>query len=138
MRRCRTIRELYLVTTAMHHYAKGMAHAALKNFREAEKQRRLFDDSLRRMPTTRRFFNNMAHDMFGVGEKMLDGELQYHLGNHDVGLRASAARACAATTTSSTLSPGPGCTLRGTRWRPSCRSRDTTTRPSRSIATTWV
>ena len=28
---------LYLVTTAMHHYAKGVAHAALKNFREAER-----------------------------------------------------------------------------------------------------
>ena len=76
--------QLYLVTTAMHHYAKGIAYAALKNFREAEKQRRLFDDSLRRMPTTRRFFNNMAHDVFGVAEKMLDGELQYHLGNHAV------------------------------------------------------
>jgi len=27
---------------AMHHYAKAIAYAALKNFREAEKQRRLF------------------------------------------------------------------------------------------------
>ena len=51
---------------------------------EAEKQRRLFDESLRRIPPTRRFFNNMAHDVFGVAEKMLDGELQYHLGNHEV------------------------------------------------------
>ena len=25
----------------------------------------------------------MAHDILGVGEKMLDGELQYHLGNHE-------------------------------------------------------
>ena len=82
--------QLYLVTTAMHHYAKGIAHAALKNFREAEKQRRLFDDSLRRMPATRRFFNNMAHDVFGVAEKMLDGELQYHLGQPRRRLRASA------------------------------------------------
>ena len=54
-----------------------------RNFREAEKQRRLFDESLRRIPPTRRFFNNMAHDVFGVAEKMLDGELQYHLGNHE-------------------------------------------------------
>ena len=63
---------------------KGIAYAALKNFREAERQRRLFDDSLRRIPTTRRFFNNMAHDVFGVAEKMLDGELHYHLGNRTV------------------------------------------------------
>jgi tetratricopeptide (TPR) repeat protein len=76
--------ELYLVTTAMFHYAKGVAHAALKNFPEAEEQRRLFHASLLRIPRSRRFFNNMAHDVLGVGEKMLDGELQYHLGNYEV------------------------------------------------------
>jgi tetratricopeptide (TPR) repeat protein len=76
--------ELYLVTTAMLHYAKGVAHATLKNFREAERQRRLYQESLLRIPRSRRFFNNMAHDILGVGEKMLDGELQYHLGNHNV------------------------------------------------------
>src|SRR5258708_31128236 len=36
------------------------------------------------MPREWRFFNNMAHDVLGVAEKMLDGELQYHLGNHEV------------------------------------------------------
>jgi len=76
--------ELYLVTTAMLHYAKGVAHATLKNFREAEEQRGLFRESLLRIPKSRRFFNNRAHDILGVGEKMLDGELQYHLGNHKV------------------------------------------------------
>ncbi len=34
--------DMYLVTTAMHHYAKGVAHAALKNFREADEERALF------------------------------------------------------------------------------------------------
>ena len=34
--------DLYLVTTAMHHYAKGVAHATLKNFREADAERRAF------------------------------------------------------------------------------------------------
>jgi tetratricopeptide (TPR) repeat protein len=74
---------LYLVTTAMFHYAKGVAHAALKNFPEAEEQRRFFHESLLRIPRSRRFFNNMAHDVLGVGEKLLDGELQYHLGNYE-------------------------------------------------------
>ena len=74
--------DLYLVTTAMLHYAKGVAHAALKNFRAAEEQRQLFHEDLLRIPRSRRFFNNMAHDVLAVGEKMLDGELQYHLGNH--------------------------------------------------------
>jgi tetratricopeptide (TPR) repeat protein len=73
---------LYLVSTAMHHYAKGIAYATLKNFRAADEQRGLFHESLRRIPSHRRFFNNPAHNVLAVGEKMLDGELEYHRGNH--------------------------------------------------------
>jgi tetratricopeptide (TPR) repeat protein len=75
--------ELYLVSTAMHHYAKGIAHATLKNFRAADEERRLFRESLRRIPSHRRFFNNPAHRILAVGEKMLDGELEYHKGNYE-------------------------------------------------------
>ncbi len=75
---------LYLVTTAMHHYAKGVAYAALKNFREADKERTQFHASASRIPKERRFFNNPAHDILAVGEKMLEGELEYHKGNYEV------------------------------------------------------
>jgi tetratricopeptide (TPR) repeat protein len=75
--------ELYLVSTAMHHYAKGIAHASLKNLRDADEERRLFHQSLRRIPSDRRFFNNDALSVLAVGEKMLDGELEYHKGNYD-------------------------------------------------------
>jgi tetratricopeptide (TPR) repeat protein len=74
---------LYLVTTAMHHYAKGVAHAALKDFREADRERALFHESVSRIPRERRFFNNPAHDILAVGEKMLEGEIEYHKGNYD-------------------------------------------------------
>jgi tetratricopeptide (TPR) repeat protein len=74
---------LYLVTTAMHHYAKGIAHASLKNFSRADEERSLFHDSLRRIPSQHRFFNNPAHSILAVGEKMLDGELEYHRGNYN-------------------------------------------------------
>ena len=74
---------LYLVTTAMHHYAKGVAHAALRNFQEAERERELFHESVGRIPKDRRFFNNPAHAILAVGEKMLEGELAYHKGNHN-------------------------------------------------------
>ena len=59
---------LYLVTTAMLHYAKVVAHAALKEFHQASEQRQLFRESSNRIPRTRRFFNNMAHDVLAVGE----------------------------------------------------------------------
>ena len=75
--------DLYLVSTAMNHYAKGIAHATLKNFRAADEERNLFDESMRRIPPHRRFFNNEAHRILAVGEKMLDGELEYHKGNYD-------------------------------------------------------
>jgi tetratricopeptide (TPR) repeat protein len=74
--------DLYPVTTAMHHYAKGISHAFLKNFPEADEERRRFHATLGRIPQERRFFNNPAHRILAVGEKMLDGELEYHKGNH--------------------------------------------------------
>lgn len=74
--------EVYPVTIAMHHYAKAIAHAFFKNFRDAERERGLFHAALERIPRERRFFNNLAHAILGVGEKMLDGELEYHRGNH--------------------------------------------------------
>lgn len=76
--------ELYLVSTAMYHYAKGVAYASLKRFNNADQERRLFHDSLRRIPPQRKVFNNSAHSILAVGEKMLDGELEYHKGNYEL------------------------------------------------------
>jgi tetratricopeptide (TPR) repeat protein len=75
--------DLYVVSTPMLHYARGVAFATLKKFPEAERERELFHKTLARVPETRRFFNNTAPDMLRVGEKMLDGELEYHKGNYD-------------------------------------------------------
>jgi tetratricopeptide (TPR) repeat protein len=75
--------ELYLVSTAMHHYAKGIAHASLKNLGEADGERGLFRESLQRILPHWRFFNNDAHAILAVGESMLAGEVEYHKGNYD-------------------------------------------------------
>ncbi|MBV8849330.1 MAG: hypothetical protein JOZ16_07060 [Methylobacteriaceae bacterium] len=75
--------QLYLVTTVMHHYAKCIAHASMKNTPEAEIERKKFYASRGRIPARHRFFNNPAHDILAVGEKMLEGELEYHKGNYD-------------------------------------------------------
>lgn len=76
--------QLLLVSTAMHHYARGVAHASMKNIDQAERERTLFHESLGRIPPSRRFLSNPVLAMFAVGEKMLDGELEYHRGNHDI------------------------------------------------------
>jgi tetratricopeptide (TPR) repeat protein len=75
---------LMLVSTAMQHYARGVAYASLKNIAEAEHERILFRESLGRIPPERRFLSNSVLAMLAVGEKMLDGELEYHRGNHDI------------------------------------------------------
>ncbi len=80
--------ELYPVSTAMHHYARGVAYATLKNILCAEKERTRFQESLQRMPPNRRFLSNHALDTLGVGEKMLEGELEYHKGNYEAAFAA--------------------------------------------------
>jgi hypothetical protein len=105
--------DLYLASTAMLHYAKGIAHATLKQFEEADVERMRFHASLRRIPPERQFFNNAAHDILGVGAKMLDGELEYHKA---ITKRRSriCGKAFGSTTISNTSNPGPGCIHRGT------------------------
>jgi tetratricopeptide (TPR) repeat protein len=73
--------ELYPVTTAMHHYAKAVAQATLKDFGAADRERSLFTESLSRIPAERKVFNNSAHSILSVAEKMMDGELAYHKGD---------------------------------------------------------
>jgi tetratricopeptide (TPR) repeat protein len=75
--------ELYCVTTAMTHYAKGVACAATGQVGEAAEQRALFTAAVARVPESRTIFNNSCHDILAVAAAMLDGELEYRKGNHD-------------------------------------------------------
>jgi tetratricopeptide (TPR) repeat protein len=79
--------ELYCVTTAMTHYAKGIAWAATGGFQEAEAERIRFHDALKRVAPTRTSFNLSCIDILAVGSAMLDGELAYRRGNFDVAFK---------------------------------------------------
>lgn len=74
--------KIYFVTTAIHHYAKSIAYATLKRLPEAEEERRKFHESVARIPDGRRFANNDVRDVLAVGQKMMEGEVEYHKGNH--------------------------------------------------------
>jgi len=76
--------ELYCSNVAMIHYAKAVAHSALGNVAEAEGERALFLAAKARVPEGRRVHNNSVVDLLGVAEEMLNGELEYRKGNHDV------------------------------------------------------
>jgi tetratricopeptide (TPR) repeat protein len=74
---------LYCVTTAMIHYAKGVAYSATGKIEEAEEQKKLFQATLDRIPKPRRLHNNTCHDILAVASEMLNGELEYRKGNYD-------------------------------------------------------
>ncbi len=75
--------DLFCVTTALWHYAKGVAYAASGDVEKAVAQQALFAAAFDRVPEERKVFNNESRDMLKVGEAMLAGELEYRRGNFD-------------------------------------------------------
>lgn len=75
---------IWCVSTPMHHYAKAIAHAFHHEMEEANRERELFYQAVDRIPSNRKFFNNPACTILGVGEKMMEGEIAYHRGEHDM------------------------------------------------------
>jgi hypothetical protein len=75
---------LYCVTTAMTHYAKGVACAATGRTGDAAEHRRQFTAAAGRVPASRTVFNNTCQDILAVAAAMLDGEVEYRKGHHDV------------------------------------------------------
>ncbi|KNG46183.1 TPR domain protein [Stemphylium lycopersici] len=75
--------DLYCTTTAILHYGKGIAFAALGRVAEASQQRELFQASVRRVPVSRMIYPNKCSDMLAVAKSMLDGEIEYRKGNFE-------------------------------------------------------
>ena len=98
----------------MLHYAKGIAQLRSGNSKRRTRTQG-FHQRLKQIPSDRRFFNNDAHAILAVGEKMLEGELEYHKGNYEIAF-APCGKACAGMTTLNISSRGPGCTRRGMGW----------------------
>jgi tetratricopeptide (TPR) repeat protein len=78
-----TDQKLYCTNTAMTHYAKAVAFAATGRTDEAEQERQLFLETRKAVPESRMVFNNKCVDILDIAEAMMDGELQYRLGNYD-------------------------------------------------------
>lgn len=75
--------ELYRVTAAMMHYAKGVAFAATGRIDEANQQRAFFETAVSRVPETRYLHNNTCLDLLAIAAEMLNGELEYRVGNYE-------------------------------------------------------
>ena len=76
-------RELYSVTTALMHYAKGVAHAATGDTEAAESERQAFLLAKAAVPDTRLLFNNTCDDILEIASAMLDGEIAYRKGEFE-------------------------------------------------------
>jgi hypothetical protein len=79
--------DLYCTTTAMLHYGKGVAFAALGRVVEASQQRELFQASVCRVPASRMMYPNKCADMLAVAWSMLDGEIEYRKGNFETAFK---------------------------------------------------
>ena len=127
---------LYLVTTAVSHYAKTAAHAALGDVAAAEREKDRFDAAVSRVPPTRTLFNNVWLDVFEIAAEMLDGEVEYRKGATTTPSTISGRR-YGSRTASPTTSRGAGCSPCGMRSAPCSSSRAGSPRPKPSIARTW-
>lgn len=78
--------ELYSTTTAMTHYAKGIAFANSYRLDKARKQRGYFAHAFSKVQSSRTLFNNTCQGILKVAQEMLEGELEYRSGNIDYGL----------------------------------------------------
>jgi tetratricopeptide (TPR) repeat protein len=75
----------YLVTTTLLHYAKAIAHAALGNHADANQHRHQFEQLSANVPDWHVMANNPTSNILAVARAMMNGEVEYHAGNHDVG-----------------------------------------------------
>lgn len=75
--------DIYSVTIATAHYAKGIAWAATGDLEKADEERELYHKALKRVPKSRLDFPNRVVDELKVATAMLDGEIEYRRGNFD-------------------------------------------------------
>ncbi|CCK25594.1 hypothetical protein BN159_1215 [Streptomyces davaonensis JCM 4913] len=79
---------LYSMTTAMIHYARGVALSATGRVPEAEAEQRLFQEAAAQVPETRMLFNNTCADILAIAAAMLEGELEYRKGRFETAFAA--------------------------------------------------
>jgi tetratricopeptide (TPR) repeat protein len=75
------------ITTIFLVYAKAIAHAALGDLATARDYQQQFYERYRQVPEWHVMANNPSRDILGVAQAMMNGEVEYHAGNHELGFR---------------------------------------------------
>lgn len=76
---------LYPMTTLFSHYAKAIAEAALGDLEKARQHKVIFNQLRQQVPDWHVVANNPTSEIISVAAAMLNGELEYHAGNHEAG-----------------------------------------------------
>ena len=73
------------ITTILLVYAKAIAHAALGDLERARDYQQEFYRRYREIPEWHIMANNPSRDILAVAKAMMNGEVEYHAGNHEIG-----------------------------------------------------
>ena len=76
---------LHPITTILLVYAKAIAHAALGDIKTGRHYQDRFRELYAKIPDWHIMANNPTGDILAVAEAMMDGEVEYHAGNHELG-----------------------------------------------------
>lgn len=71
------------LSTAIWHYARGVAFAAQGHIADAVREQEAFEKARAKVPSTSIMFNNTSADILGIASAMLEGEVAYRQGRHD-------------------------------------------------------
>jgi tetratricopeptide (TPR) repeat protein len=80
--------KFFPITSALWHYARGVAFAAKHNVDSAKTEQQAFLDLKKEFPADVTFSKNKAVDILGIAEKMLEGEILYREGKTDTAVAA--------------------------------------------------
>jgi tetratricopeptide (TPR) repeat protein len=79
---------VFPITTALWHYARGVAFAAKGKVDAAKSEQQAFLASAKALPEWAAFGKNSGSDLLGIAEKMLEGEILYRQGQTDASIAA--------------------------------------------------
>ncbi|HUE13080.1 MAG TPA: tetratricopeptide repeat protein [Planctomycetaceae bacterium] len=80
--------DVFPITTALWHYARGVAFAAKGKVDAAKSEQQAFLASAKALPEWAAFGKNSGSDLLGIAEKMLEGEILYRQGQTDASIAA--------------------------------------------------
>ncbi|HEX5054048.1 MAG TPA: hypothetical protein VFZ65_19875 [Planctomycetota bacterium] len=73
---------------AMYHYGRGIAYAALDQVDAAAREREAFRAAVQAVPEDWTMGNNPSRTVLAIGDAMLEGEVEFRRGNHDIAFAA--------------------------------------------------